>query len=126
MPLLEIKNLRLEFGTGENALRAVDDVSLSIEAGETLCLVGESGSGKSVTALSIARLVPSPPARYVSGEIRLDGRDVLEMSKAELRDIRGGLGSYGFQEPAASLHPDFRAGNHILEAPQLAKPPTPT
>src|SRR5439155_14184337 len=58
MPLLEIKNLRLEFGTGENAVRAVDDVSLSIEAGETVCLVGESGSGKSVTALSIARLVP--------------------------------------------------------------------
>src|SRR5437899_2801855 len=122
MPLLEIKNLRLEFGTGENALRAVDDISLSIEAGETVCLVGESGSGKSVTALSIARLVPSPPARYVSGEIRLDGRDVLKMSKAELRDIRGGVVSYVFQEPGASLNPVFRVGNQIKEALTLHKP----
>ena len=125
MSLLEIKNLRLEFGSGENAVRAVDDVSLSIEAGETVCLVGESGSGKSVTALSIARLVPSPPARYVSGEIRLDGRDVLKMSKAELRDIRGGVVSYVFQEPGASLNPVFRVGNQIKEALTLHKPRTP-
>ena len=65
MPLLEIKNLQVEFGCGASAARAVDGVSLSLEAGKTLCLVGESGSGKSVTALSIAKLVPSPPARYV-------------------------------------------------------------
>ena len=126
MPLLEIRNLRLEFGTGENAVRAVDDVSLSIEAGETVCLVGESGSGKSVTALSIARLVPSPPARYVSGEIRLDGRDVLKMSKAELRHIRGGVVSYVFQEPGASLNPVFRVGTQIKEALKLHKPLTPS
>src|SRR5437660_3241735 len=126
MPLLEIKNLRLEFGSGANAVRAVDDVSLSIEAGETVCLVGESGSGKSVTALSIARLVPSPPARYVSGEIRLDGRDVLKMSKAELRRIRGGVVSYVFQEPGASLNPVFRVGNQIREALKLHKPLTPS
>ena len=126
MPLLEIKNLRLEFGTGENAVRAVDDVSLSIEAGETVCLVGESGSGKSVTALSIARLVPSPPARYVSGEIRLDGRDVLNMSKAELCHIRGGVVSYVFQEPGASLNPVFRVGSQIKEALKLHKPRTPS
>ena len=125
MSLLEIKNLRLEFGSGENAVRAVDDVSLSIEAGETVCLVGESGSGKSVTALSIARLVPSPPARYVSGEIRLDGRDVLKMSKAELRHIRGGVVSYVFQEPGASLNPVFRVGSQIKEALKLHKPLTP-
>src|SRR6185503_17329669 len=81
MPLLEIRNLKLEFGSGDNVVHAVDDVSLSIEAGETVCLVGESGSGKSVTALSIARLVPSPPARYAGGEIKLDGADVLKMSK---------------------------------------------
>src|SRR5213076_2090014 len=124
MPLLEIKNLKLEFGSGEAAVRAVDDVSLSIEAGETVCLVGESGSGKSVTALSIARLVPSPPARYVSGEIRLDGRDVLKMSKAELRHIRGGVVSYVFQEPGASLNPVFRVGSQIKEALKLHKPRT--
>ena len=69
MPLLEIKNLKLEFGSGNAALRAVDDISLSVEAGETVCLVGESGCGKSVTALSIARLLPAPPARYAGGEI---------------------------------------------------------
>ena len=100
----------------------MDDVSLSIEAGETLCLVGESGSGKSVTALSIARLVPSPPARYVSGEIRLDGRDVLKMSKTELRHIRGGVVSYVFQEPGASLNPVFRVGNQIKESLKLHRP----
>ena len=76
MPLLEIKNLQLEFGTGKDAVRAVDGVSFTIAEGETLCLVGESGCGKSVSALSIARLVPTPPARYVGGEIFLNGRDV--------------------------------------------------
>src|SRR2546426_7485974 len=90
MALLEIKNLTLEFGHGANAVRAVDGVSLTIDAGETVCLVGESGSGKSVTALSIGRLVPTPPARYIAGEILLNGRDVLKMSKSELQEIRGG------------------------------------
>ena len=80
MPLLEIKNLKLDFVADANGLRAVDGVSLTIGAGETVCLVGESGCGKSVTALSIARLVPSPPANYVGGEILLNGRDVLKMS----------------------------------------------
>ena len=77
MPLLEIKNLKMDFGTGADALRAVDGVSFAIGAGETVCLVGESGCGKSVTALSIAQLVPTPPANYVGGEILLNGRDVL-------------------------------------------------
>src|SRR5213076_408586 len=107
MPLLEIKNLKLEFGSGEAAVRAVDDVSLSVGAGETVCLVGESGSGKSVTALSIARLVPSPPAQYVGGKILLQGRDVLRMTKRELHEIRGGVAGYIFQDPGASLNPVF-------------------
>src|SRR5688572_15571924 len=101
-PLVEIKDLKLEFVSGSKALRAVDGVSLSIHPGETVCLVGESGCGKSVTALSIARLVPSPPARYAGGEILLRGQDVLKMSKAQLREIRGGVVSYIFQEPSAS------------------------
>src|SRR6266545_4310694 len=105
MPLLQIRNLQLGFGRGAGALRALDGVSLTLEAGKTLCLVGESGSGKSVTALSIARLVPAPPARYVGGEILLEGRDVLKMASRELRDIRGGLVSFVFQEPGASLNP---------------------
>ena len=80
MNLLEIKNLKMDFGAGADALRAVDGVSLTIGAGETVCLVGESGCGKTVTALSIAQLVPTPPANYVGGEILLNGRDVLKMS----------------------------------------------
>src|SRR5947208_14811733 len=119
MPLLEIKNLKLEFGSRNAAVRAVDDISLSVDAGETVCLVGESGCGKSVTALSIARLLPSPPARYAGGEILLNGRDVLKMSKAELREIRGRAVSHVFQEPSASLNPIFRIGNHIKESVKL-------
>ena len=122
MPLLEIKNLQLDFGAGADALRAVDGVSLTINAGETVCLVGESGCGKSVTALSIARLVPMPPARYPGGQILLNGRDVLQMDKTELRAIRGGVVSYIFQEPSASLNPVFRIGNQIKESLQLHRP----
>jgi oligopeptide/dipeptide ABC transporter ATP-binding protein len=122
MPLLEIRNLQIDFGRGPNALRAVDGVSLSLEPGATLCLVGESGSGKSVTALSIARLMPAPPAFYAGGEILLEGRDVLQMTAAELRGIRGGLVSYVFQEPAASLNPVFRIGDQIKEALKLHRP----
>jgi oligopeptide/dipeptide ABC transporter ATP-binding protein len=103
-------------------LRALDGVSLSMEPGETVCLVGESGSGKSVTALSVARLVPSPPAHYVGGEIFLEGRDVLKLSPSELRGIRGGVVSYVFQDPAASLNPVFRVGNQILESLKLHRP----
>jgi len=122
MPLLEINNLRVEFGSGPDAVRAVDGVSLRLDSGKTLGLVGESGSGKSVTALSIARLAPSPPARYVGGEILLAGRDVLKMSSRELREIRGGLVSYVFQEPGASLNPVFRIGAQIKESLNYHRP----
>ena len=122
MPLLEIKNLQLDFSTDAGPVRAVDGVSMTIEAGETVCLVGESGSGKSVTALSIARLVPTPPARYVGGEILVNGRDVLKMVKPELYEIRGGVVSYVFQEPSASLNPVFRVGNQIKESLKLHRP----
>src|ERR1043166_7873794 len=122
MPLLEIKNLKLDFLSGDIPLRAVDDVSLTLNAGETVCLVGESGCGKSVTALSIARLVPAPPARYAGGEILLNGRDVLKMSKTELCGLRGGVVSYVFQEPSASLNPVFRVGSQIKEALKLHRP----
>src|SRR3954467_4872504 len=121
-PLLEIKDLRLEFVSGTKALRAVDGVSFVINPGETVCLVGESGCGKSVTALSIARLVASPPARYESGQILLRGEDVLKMSKGQLREIRGGVVSYIFQEPSASLNPVFRVGSQIREALKLHRP----
>ena len=122
MSLLEIKRLQLEFGSNGHVSRAVDDFSLSIDASETVCLVGESGCGKSVTALSVARLLPSPPARYAGGEILLNGRDVLRMTPAELRHIRGGTVSYIFQEPGASLNPVFRVGQQIKEALKLHQP----
>jgi peptide/nickel transport system ATP-binding protein/oligopeptide transport system ATP-binding protein len=121
-PLLEIKNLKMDFGKNAEALRAIDDVSFSIGTGETVCLVGESGCGKTVTALSIGKLVPTPPANYVGGEILLNGRDVLKMSKRELREIRGGVVSYVFQDPGASLNPVFRIGNQIKEALKLHRP----
>jgi oligopeptide/dipeptide ABC transporter ATP-binding protein len=122
MPLLEIKNLSLQF-TASGARHAVlDDVSLSIGAGETVCLVGESGCGKSVTALSIARLLPSPPAHYLQGQILLESKDVLQMTARELRQIRGRLVSYVFQEPGASLNPVIRVGAQIKEALRLHKP----
>jgi len=122
MALLEIKNLQLDFVTDGHSARAVDGVSIRMEAGETLCLVGESGCGKSVTAQSIARLVPTPPARYVAGEILLNGRDTLKMSAKEMQQIRGGVVSYVFQEPSASLNPVFRIGAQIKESLKLHQP----
>src|SRR4051812_18862595 len=122
MPLLEIKNLRIDFLSGDTSLRAVDEVSLHVDVGETVCLVGESGCGKSITALSIARLVPTPPAQYSNGEVLLQGRDVLRMSQSELRQIRGGVVGYVFQEPAASLNPVLRVGKQIKESLQLHRP----
>src|SRR6478609_4451888 len=122
MALLEIKNLQLDFVSHDGSARAVDGVSLSLAAGETLCVVGESGCGKSVTAQSISRLVPTPPARYVAGEILLNGRDVLKMSQDELCAIRGGVVSYVFQDPSASLNPVFRVGAQIKESLKLHRP----
>ncbi len=122
MNLLEIKDLQLDFGRGTEAARALDGVSLTLKQGETVCLVGESGCGKSVTALSIAQLVPSPPAHYVGGQILLEGRNTLEMSPEELRRIRGGAVSYIFQDPGASLNPVFRVGNQIKESLKLHRP----
>src|SRR4051794_25518557 len=105
MALLEIKELQVEFGSPQSALRAVDGVSLTLEKGQTLCLVGESGSGKTVTVLSVARLLPEPPARYAGGQILLDRMDVLRLQPKELRRLRGAVVGYVFQEPSASLNP---------------------
>ena len=122
MRLLEINDLKMDFGKGAGALRAIDGISLTINAGESVCLVGESGCGKTVTALSIGRLVPTPPANYVGGKILLNGQDVLKMSRAELQQIRGGVVGYVFQEPGAALNPVFRIGNQIKESLKLHRP----
>jgi oligopeptide/dipeptide ABC transporter ATP-binding protein len=120
--LLEVQQLSVDFRAAGRWLRAVDGVSFTLEAGEVLCLVGESGSGKSVTALSLARLLPCPPARFSGGRVLLEGRDVLDFDPTELRDVRGGTISYVFQEPGASLNPVMRVGTQTMEALRTHRP----
>src|SRR5215813_4084308 len=105
MPLLEIKNLQLEFGSGPRATRAADGVSLSLDRGRTLCLVGESGSGKSLTALSIMRLIAAPGRIEPGSEVNFAGHDLVAASEQQLRGIRGNEISMIFQEPMTSLNP---------------------
>lgn len=117
--LLKVEDLRTYFRAGAETVRAVDGVSFVVRKGETVALVGESGCGKSVTALSLARLVPQPPGYYASGSVLYDGRDVLLMDDASLRALRGKEISYVFQEPGESLNPVFRVGYQIGEAVAL-------
>jgi peptide/nickel transport system ATP-binding protein len=114
-PLLAIEDLRTHFFTRDGVVRAVDGVSYTVNAGETLAVVGESGCGKSVTALSILRLVPSPPGRIVGGAIRFEGRDLLQLSEGEMRRIRGNDISMIFQEPMTSLNPVLTVARQIGE-----------
>src|SRR5690349_4353558 len=102
-PLLEVRALVTEFRTESGTVRAVDGVSFEIPARGTLGVVGESGSGKSVTALSIMRLIASPPGRIAAGEVRYAGRDLLALTPAEMREIRGNRIAMIFQEPMTSL-----------------------
>src|SRR5438132_10911066 len=115
-PLLRVEDLKTYFYTDTAVVRAVDGVSLDVGPGETLAIVGESGSGKSVTALSILRLVPQPPGRIVAGRIMFRGRDLLGLSNAEIRAIRGKEISMIFQEPMTSLNPVYSCGEQIIEA----------
>ncbi len=125
-PLLEVRGLTIRFAYGDdkaaNIRPAVDDVSFSIGAGETLAVVGESGSGKSVTALAMTRLLPQPPARYEHGQILLDGRDLLTLSEHELRAVRGRGIAYVFQDPATSLNPVFTVRQQMGEVLLLHRP----
>ena len=121
-PLLQVKNLSIRFNTERGRVDAVRDVSFSLNKGETLAIVGESGSGKSVTALSLTRLLPEPPAEFVSGQILWKNQDVLGLSPRELRGIRGGQIAYIFQEPSTSLNPVFTIRNQIAEAIELHRP----
>ena len=117
--LIEVRNLHTSFFTPDGEVKAVDGVSLEIAEGKTLGLVGESGCGKSVTALSIMRLVPSPPGKVVGGEILYRGRDLLKLDGEAMRKIRGNEISMIFQEPMTSLNPVFTIGNQIGEAIRL-------
>ncbi len=117
--VLEVEGLKTYFFVRQGVVKAVDDISFSLAAGEKLAIVGESGCGKSMTALSILRLVPDPPGRIVAGSVRLDGRDLLTLSDADMRRIRGNQISMIFQEPMTSLNPVWSIGNQISEALML-------
>jgi peptide/nickel transport system ATP-binding protein len=117
--LLDVKNLKTYFFTDEGIVRAVDGVDLYIEKGETLGVVGESGCGKSVTALSIMKLIPSPPGKIVEGEILYNGTNLVDLPARQMRKIRGKEISMIFQEPMTSLNPVFTCGEQIAEALRL-------
>ena len=118
-PLLSVRNLKTYFYTDEGVVRAVDGLSYDLHKGETLGIVGESGCGKSVHALSIMRLIPTPPGKIVEGEIWFEGRDLLKLTDEEMRRIRGNRIAMIFQEPMTSLNPVLTIGEQIAEAVML-------
>ncbi|MCE5263198.1 MAG: ABC transporter ATP-binding protein [Deltaproteobacteria bacterium] len=117
--ILEVQGLGTHFETERGVVRAVDDVDLRVEAGGTVGIVGESGCGKTVLALSILRLVPTPPGRIVAGRVLFNGRDLLRLPLEEMRKVRGREISMIFQEPMTSLNPVFRIGEQIAEVIRL-------
>jgi peptide/nickel transport system ATP-binding protein len=119
MNVLEVEGLRTVFFTRGGLVRAVDDVSFNVAAGEVLAIVGESGCGKSITALSLMRLIPTPPGRIVAGSVRLDGQDLLTLDEEAMRRVRGNRIGMIFQEPMTSLNPVLTVGEQIAEAVRL-------
>ncbi|MDD4281320.1 MAG: ABC transporter ATP-binding protein [Candidatus Methanofastidiosa archaeon] len=118
-PLLDVRDLKTHFFTDDGVVKSVDGVSFSIEKGETFGLVGESGCGKSVTALSIMRLIPSPPGKIIGGSIDFEGTDLVGFSEREMQKIRGNKISMIFQEPMTSLDPVFTIGSELVETIRL-------
>ena len=114
-PLLRVDGLKTHFHTRDGVVRAVDGVSFDVMPGQTLAIVGESGCGKSVTAMSILRLLPMPPARIAGGRIEFEGRNLLDLSEPEMRAVRGNLISMIFQEPMTSLNPVLTIGRQVAE-----------
>jgi peptide/nickel transport system ATP-binding protein len=117
--LLDVIDLRVHLFTNRGVVPAVDGISFSIEAGEALGIVGESGCGKTMTALSLMRLLPSPPARVIAGSIRFQDEDILAMEPARLRALRGGAMAMIYQDPQTSLNPVFSIGEQIAESVRL-------
>ena len=117
--LLEVKNLRTHFFTDDGTVKAVDGISYDLEEGETIGLVGESGCGKSVSALSILRLIPTPPGKIVGGEVWFEGQDLLKVSEDEIRHVRGNRIAMIFQEPMTSLNPVLTIGRQLTESLEL-------
>src|SRR5215213_965600 len=118
MALLEVENLQTHFATLDGVVRAVEGISFTVDAGETVAIVGESGCGKSVTSMSILRLIQEPPGK-IAGQIRFQGRNLLDLTEQEMRDIRGNSISMIFQEPMTSLNPVLTVGRQIGETLQL-------
>ena len=118
-PLLQVKNLKTYFHTEDGVVKAVDGISYSLEAGETMGLVGESGCGKTVSALSLMRLVPEPPGKIVEGEVLLEGEDLLKLGKDRMRRRRGKDIAMVFQEPMTSLNPVLSVGRQLTEALEM-------
>jgi oligopeptide/dipeptide ABC transporter ATP-binding protein len=119
MKLLEVNGLQTQFRTREGPIQAVNGVSFEVDEGEAVGIVGESGSGKSVTALSILRLLPMPPAKIVDGSVYFQDQDLLDLTEAEMREIRGGKISMIFQDPISSLNPVMRIKDQIMEPLQI-------
>src|SRR6478736_6065089 len=115
-PLLQVKDLNVAFDTERGQIRPVRDVSFSIYPGQTVALVGESGCGKSVTSLSILRLIPQPPGKFLGGQVLLHGKNLLDLSEKEMRSVRGNQIAMIFQEPMTSLNPVYTIGDQIVEA----------
>ena len=117
--LLEVKNLKTQFFTQDGVVHAVNGITYSVGAGETVAIVGESGSGKSVGVMSLIRLIPQPPGKIVDGEVLFDGQDLIKMSEEELRHVRGNRIAMIFQDPMTSLNPVLTVGRQITEALEL-------
>ena len=115
-PLLQISDLNVAFDTARGQIRPVRDVNLSIYPGQTVAVVGESGCGKSVTAMSVLRLIPSPPSKVLGGSITFEGRDLLSLTEKEMQKVRGKEIAMIFQEPMTSLNPVYTIGEQIAEA----------
>ena len=122
--LLEVRHLATHFDTDQGRVRAVNGISYTLKRGESMAIVGESGSGKSVGALSILRLIPSPPGRIAGGEVLFDGRDLLKLSEREMRKIRGREIAMVFQDPMTSLNPVLSIGTQLTEAVRKHRPVT--
>lgn len=117
--LLDIKNLTIHYKTDDGTVYAVDNLDLSLGYGETLGFVGETGAGKTTTALGIMQLIPNPPGKIISGEIYLEGENLLNKSEREMQDIRGSKIAMIFQDPMTSLNPVITVGDQIAEMIQL-------
>jgi len=119
--VLDVRNLSTQFHTSSGVIKAVNDVSFTVNEGEVLAIVGESGCGKSVSALSVMRLIPTPPGEITSGQVLFGGRDLLKLSNKEMQEVRGGQIGMIFQEPMTSLNPVMTIGSQIAEPLKIHK-----